>query len=74
MSITQKTAPFFLRRPVFYTDPTGYSWLSNAFHKLGSWFKENWRTVVTIALGVILMFSGLGTMLAGNFLFGTQRA
>jgi len=26
---------------------------------------------VTIALGAILMFSGLGTMLAGNFLFGT---
>jgi RHS repeat-associated protein len=51
---------YVLNNPLNKTDPTGYSWLSKAFHKIGSWLKENWRSVVSIALGAVLMFTGIG--------------
>lgn len=35
MSITQKTAPFFLRRPVFYTYNAGY--ILGAGYENGGW-------------------------------------
>jgi hypothetical protein len=63
---------YVLNNPLNKTDPTGYSWLSKAFHKIGSWVKENWRSIVSIALGALLMFTGVGAMLAGNLLFGAM--
>ena len=47
---------YVLNNPLNKTDPTGYSWLSKAFHKIGSWLKENWRTVVAIVFVAILTF------------------
>jgi RHS repeat-associated protein len=63
---------YVLNNPLNKTDPTGYSWLSKAFHKIGAWVKENWRSIVSIALGALLMFTGVGAMLAGNLLFGAM--
>jgi len=34
-------------------DPTGFSWLSKAFHKAGNWLKQNWRTVLVIAVAIV---------------------
>jgi RHS repeat-associated protein len=61
---------YVLNNPLNKTDPTGYSWLSKAFHKIGSWFKENWRTVVSIALGAILMFTPGGQAFLGAVFSG----
>jgi hypothetical protein len=45
---------YVLNNPLNKTDPTGYSWVSKAFHKIGSWVKENWRTIVSIVFAAIL--------------------
>ena len=51
---------YVLNNPLNKTDPTGYSWLGNVFHKLGSWLKENWRTVVVIIVAAILTIATAG--------------
>ncbi|TAE92634.1 MAG: hypothetical protein EAZ81_02380 [Verrucomicrobia bacterium] len=61
---------YVLNNPLNKTDPTGYSWLSKAFHKIGSWVKENWRSVVSIALGAILMFTPGGQAFLGAIFSG----
>jgi RHS repeat-associated protein len=50
---------YVMNNPLNLTDPSGFSWLSNAFHKLGSWLKENWRTVVVIVVVAIVTW-GVG--------------
>jgi RHS repeat-associated protein len=65
---------YVLNNPLNKTDPTGYSWLSKAFHKIGAWVKENWRTIVSIVFAAILFvvigpgaFMGMfqGSMIGG---------
>jgi uncharacterized protein (TIGR02594 family) len=52
---------YVLNNPLNKTDPTGYSWLSKAFHKIGSWVKENWRTIVSVLVAAALfVFLGPG--------------
>ncbi len=60
---------YVLNNPLNKTDPTGYSWLSKAFHKIGAWVKENWRTVVAIVLAVAFFF--IAPVLVGAVLSAT---
>ncbi|TAE89032.1 MAG: hypothetical protein EAZ81_13185 [Verrucomicrobia bacterium] len=48
---------YVLNNPLNKTDPTGYSWLSKAFHKIGSWVKENWRTIASIVFFAVAMWA-----------------
>ncbi len=47
---------YVMNNPLNLTDPSGFSWLSKAFKKIGNWFKENWRTIVSIIFTVALFF------------------
>jgi RHS repeat-associated protein len=59
---------YVMNNPLNLTDPTGFSWLSKVFHKIGSWLKENWRTVVSIVVGALLIWTGIGgTIFAGLY-------
>jgi RHS repeat-associated protein len=46
---------YVLNNPLNATDPSGFSFLSKFFSKVGSWIKENWRTV---AFTVVLTAMG----------------
>ena len=61
---------YVLNNPLNATDPSGYSWLSKAFKKIGNWLKENWRTVVSIVFTFVLFFV-LGP--AGGWLMGALK-
>ncbi len=41
---------YCLNNPLNATDPSGFSFLSKAFSKIGSFIKENWRTIVVIVV------------------------
>lgn len=56
---------YVLNNPLNMTDPSGFSWLSNIFHKVGSWLKENWRTVVLVVVVAVVTW-GVGAMLAAG--------
>ncbi len=59
---------YVLNNPLNLTDPTGFSWLGNVFHKVGHWLSQNWRTVVTIVVGAALIWTGIGgTIFAGIY-------
>jgi RHS repeat-associated protein len=45
---------YVMNNPLNLTDPSGFSWLSKAFKKIGNWVKENWRTLVSIVFAAIL--------------------
>ena len=57
---------YVMNNPMNLTDPSGFSWLGNMFHKVGSWLKENWRTVVVIVVAAILVCTGLGAFIAAG--------
>lgn len=56
---------YVMNNPLNLTDPSGFSWLSKAFKKIGNWFKENWRTVVVIVVAAFLVLSGVGAAMFG---------
>jgi RHS repeat-associated protein len=56
---------YVMNNPLNLTDPSGFSWLSKAFKKIGNWFKENWRTVVVIVVAAVLVISGIGGAMFG---------
>ncbi len=62
---------YVMNNPLNLTDPTGFSWLSNAFHKLGSWIKENWRTVVVIVIMAVIVIATCGTLTGGAAAMGS---
>ncbi|MES2982235.1 MAG: RHS repeat-associated core domain-containing protein [Verrucomicrobiota bacterium] len=41
---------YVLNNPLNATDPSGFSFISKAFSKIGSFIKENWRTIVVIVV------------------------
>ena len=45
---------YVLNNPLNATDPSGFSFISKAFSKIGSFIKENWRTIVVIAVAAVL--------------------
>jgi RHS repeat-associated protein len=51
---------YVLNNPLNATDPSGFSFISKAFSKIGSFIKENWRTIVTVVVGVVLVATGIG--------------
>jgi hypothetical protein len=53
-----------MNNPLNLTDPSGLSWLSKAFKKIGRWLKENWWTVV-IVVAAFLVLSGVGAAMFG---------
>ena len=55
---------YVMNNPLNMTDPTGFSWISNAFHSMGSWLKENWVTVVVIIVVAIVTW-GVGAAFVG---------
>jgi RHS repeat-associated protein len=57
---------YVLNNPLNKTDPSGYSWLSKAFDKVGDWFSENWRTVASIVVTGVLtvLTAGVATAAA----------
>jgi hypothetical protein len=61
---------YVMNNPMNMTDPSGFSWLGNVFHKMGSWLKENWKTVVVIVVAVVLYCTGFGSGVA-TALLGT---
>jgi len=64
---------YVMNNPLNMTDPSGFSWLSKAFHKVKSWVKKNWRTIVVIVVGVVLVATGFGAA-AGAALLGSATA
>jgi hypothetical protein len=52
-----------MNNPLNTTDPSGFSWLSKAFHRLGNWIRGNWRSIVSIVVVAVLTW-GLGTFTA----------
>lgn len=55
---------YVLNNPLNATDPSGFSWLSKAFHKVGDWLKKNWVQLVVIVVVAIVTW-GVGTYFAG---------
>ena len=55
-----------IRFAVFITDPSGFSWLSRAFHSVANFLKSNpiARAIVQIAAAVILTATGVGAVIA----------
>jgi RHS repeat-associated protein len=61
---------YVLNNPLNATDPSGFSFISKAFSKIGSFIKENWRTVVMVVVATVAMiFAGpiLGGAISGAF-------
>ena len=44
---------YVLNNPMSYTDPSGY-----LFKKIGSWIKDNWRSLASIAISIFLPAAG----------------
>jgi RHS repeat-associated protein len=57
---------YCLNNPLNATDPSGFSFISKAFSKVGSWIKENWRTIAATVVAIAI--GALSGGLAINFL------
>ena len=55
---------YALNNPLNATDPSGFSFLSKVFHAVGSWIKENWRTIVVIIIVAVVTW-GVGSAFIG---------
>ena len=40
--------------PLKYTDPSGHSWLSKTWKKATKWLKNNWKSIVTVGLSILV--------------------
>ncbi|MFT4176049.1 MAG: RHS repeat-associated core domain-containing protein [Luteolibacter sp.] len=56
---------YVLNNPLNAIDPSGFSWLSKVFHKVKSWVKENWRTIVVIVVVAVLVIVPGGQAFVG---------
>jgi RHS repeat-associated protein len=69
---------YCLNNPLNATDPSGFSFISKAFSKIGSFIKENWRTIVVIVVVAVAAWaasaylSGLGGMFTTTGAVGGQ--
>ncbi len=51
---------YVMNNPLNLTDPSGFSWVGDLFKSVGSWLKENWRTVVVIVVAAVLTYFTAG--------------
>jgi RHS repeat-associated protein len=80
---------YCVNNPLSLTDPSGYSWLSKAFKKIGSffsktakkigrWVKQNWRQIVVVVVAIVVacVTYGYGLTLVGgaNATFAAKAA
>jgi RHS repeat-associated protein len=67
---------YVMNNPLNLTDPTGFSWISNVFHKIGSWLKENWKTVVIAVVSIVVaaISGGLASAWAVGMQFGAATS
>jgi RHS repeat-associated protein len=80
---------YCVNNPLSLTDPSGYSWLSKGFKKIGNffskaakkigrWFKQNWRQVVVVVVAIVVacVTYGYGLSLVGgaNATFAAKAA
>jgi RHS repeat-associated protein len=66
---------YVLNNPLNATDPSGFSFLSKAFSKIGNFIKENWRTIVVmIVVAVVTAGVGNAFIAAGSATFTTTAA
>jgi RHS repeat-associated protein len=56
---------YVMNNPLNLTDPSGFSWLSKAFSKIGNWIKKNWRTIVVIVVVAVLTLTPGGQAFIG---------
>ncbi|WP_309386027.1 RHS repeat-associated core domain-containing protein [Cerasicoccus frondis] len=70
---------YVLNNPLSYTDPSGYfldgifDAIGDFFSSVGNWVSENWRTVVGIAVAVVVFYAA-PYALAGVGITGTQAS
>ncbi len=55
---------YCLNNPLNATDPSGFSFISKAFSSIGSFIKENWRTIVVIVAVFALAVFAAGSLAA----------
>jgi hypothetical protein len=69
---------YVLNNPLNATDPSGFSFISKAFSKIGSFIMENWRTIVVVVVVAVAAWaasaylSGLGGMFTTTGAVGGQ--
>jgi len=50
---------YVLNNPLNTIDPSGFSWLTKQFHKLGNWLGEDWcKVVVIVVYAVVWVYAG----------------
>ncbi len=62
---------YVMNNPLNLTDPSGFSWLGDLFSSIGSWVKENWRTVVVIVVVALVTYFSFGTLSGAATVWGT---
>ncbi len=61
--------------PLMYTDPSGHSWLSSAWHSVSSAVSNNFRTIAAVAIGAVIAVYAPGLLGAYiNSAFGVTVA
>ena len=65
---------YVLNNPLNLTDPTGYSFLSDVFHKVGHWLREGWKQVVVFVVATVLTYFGVPPNLTYAICNGTSAA
>ena len=66
---------YVMNNPLSLVDPSGFSWLSSTFKKIGNWVKNNWRTLAAIAITIVVPWAapaawGAWGAVAGGFAAG----
>jgi RHS repeat-associated protein len=68
LGLSQALNPYsyVMNSPLSLIDPSGFSWLSKAFHSIGNFLKNYWRPIVAIVAAVV-SFGYLAPMASGWF-------
>ncbi|WP_309386029.1 SpvB/TcaC N-terminal domain-containing protein [Cerasicoccus frondis] len=70
---------YVLNNPLSYTDPSGYfldgifDAIGDFFSSVGNWVSENWRTVVGIAVAVVVFYAAPYALTAAGATLGTAQ-
>ncbi|WP_309386026.1 RHS repeat-associated core domain-containing protein [Cerasicoccus frondis] len=70
---------YVLNNPLSYTDPSGYfldgifDAIGDFFSSVGNWVSDNWRTVVGIAVAVVVFYAAPYALTAAGATLGTAQ-